>query len=269
MTSITDGMKGRFATRHAAESYLRHVGAFAGFLFLVGAFLLVALLATYNHNDPSWDHAIDAGPTNLLGIWGAIIADGLVQGFGAAALLLPMVALDWAVRLISGRWLHRFWFRVVLVPPILVAAALALAIVPPPPAWPAAVSFGGAIGTVMRHYLDPFGGSAPVSAMAAAAMAGLLLLYVSGFDANGVAIEAEDDDEAVETAPPPTPQPRKPRKPLFGGLFTGLFARSMPDDRLPAARERREPVIGPPDADHHDRAAGGGGGAQPRVVKRA
>jgi DNA segregation ATPase FtsK/SpoIIIE, S-DNA-T family len=267
VASIADSLKERYAARRSAESYLRHVVAFVGFLFLVGTFLLVALLISYNHNDPSWDHAINVVPTNALGISGAIIADLLVQGLGAAALLLPMVSLDWAVRLISGRWLRHFWFRVVLAPPILVSAALALAIVPPPKAWPAAVSFGGVAGTLMRHYLDPFGGSAPVSAMAAAALAGLLLLYVSGFDVEDEdEIEADLDDEA-ESAPLPTPKPAPPRRPLFGGLLSNLFARRAEPDHQPAARERRDPVIGPMDDDragHHDR----GVAAAPKPLRR-
>ncbi|MGH6988254.1 MAG: DNA translocase FtsK 4TM domain-containing protein [Stellaceae bacterium] len=268
MASITDSLKGRYQVRQSAESYLRHFTAFVGFLFLVGTFLLMALLATYNHNDPSFDHAVNAVPTNLLGAWGANIADVLVQGFGAAALLLPMVSLDWAVRLISGRWLRHFWFRILLTPPIVVAAALALAIVPPPHAWPTAVSFGGAIGTLMRHYLDPFGGSAPVSAMAAAAMAALLFFYVSGFVESDAEIEDEDEDEDdIGAAPTPTPQGH-PRRPRFAGLMSRLVARDPGRDEARPVRERREPLIGPVDGDQDRGPAIGSPGAGPRSPRR-
>jgi S-DNA-T family DNA segregation ATPase FtsK/SpoIIIE len=237
MASITDSMRARYEA-WPAPTYLRSAVAFIGFVFLVGTFLLAALLATYNHHDPSWNHAIDATPTNLLGRTGAELADLLVQSFGAAALLLPLVSLDWSARLLAGRWLERFWLRILLTPSILVAAALALAIVPPPSLWPANVGFGGFIGSIARHYLDPFGAAAPIAAMSAAVLAGLLLLYVSGF-ASDRAIDdgmAEDD---IETAPRPTVKPRRERRNWLAPLLARLPSRAADTD----ARERREPVI--------------------------
>ncbi|HEY5209096.1 MAG TPA: DNA translocase FtsK 4TM domain-containing protein [Stellaceae bacterium] len=239
MASIVDSMREREAG-WPSPAYLRSVVAFIGFVFLVATFLLAALLATYNHNDPSWDHAIDALPTNLLGKTGAELADMLVQAFGAAALLLPIVSLDWSVRLLAGRWLRRFWLRVLLMPSILAAAALALAIVPPPPVWPANVGFGGFIGGIARHYLDPFGAAAPVSAMAAAVLAGLLLLYVSGFTSDrGLEEEEAAAEEFVPTAPPPTPRPPRERKPWLANLLARLPARAAEAPE----RERLDPVI--------------------------
>jgi DNA segregation ATPase FtsK/SpoIIIE, S-DNA-T family len=238
MVSMSDTMKGRGAV-WPFPGLLRSAIAFVGFVFLVGTFLLATLLATYNHMDPSWNHAIDATPTNLLGPHGAALADLLVQSFGAGALLLPIVSLDWSVRLLAGRWLERFWLRLLLMPSILFSAALALAIVPPPRAWPESVGFGGFIGSIARHYLDPFGAAAPVSAMAAAILAGLILLYVSGF-ASDHAVEDEDVDEPVaETAPRPTIKRKPERRRLFAAAIGWL--------RRPAAAgepERREPVIG-------------------------
>jgi DNA segregation ATPase FtsK/SpoIIIE, S-DNA-T family len=219
---------------------LRSLLAFAGFVFLVGTFLLAAMLATYNHDDPSWNHAIDTLPTNLLGWFGADLADMLVQSFGAAALLLPIFALDWSVRLLAGRWLERLWLRIPLTPPILFTAALALAIVPPPQRWPHDVGFGGVIGTIARHYLDPFGAAAPVSAMAAAALAGLLLLYITGFTPDPTGDEEQEDDRHQETAPPPNYHPAKPRVALPG--IVGWLRR--PRREPMAERERREPIIG-------------------------
>ncbi len=86
MVSITDHMRGRGAIL-PRPGLFRSLMAFVGFVFLVGTFLLAALLATYNHNDPSWNHAVDASATNLLGPVGAALADILVQSFGAARLV--------------------------------------------------------------------------------------------------------------------------------------------------------------------------------------
>jgi DNA segregation ATPase FtsK/SpoIIIE, S-DNA-T family len=240
MVSITDGMRGNRAIL-PKPGLARSALAFIGFVLLVGTFLLATLLATYNHNDPSWNHAIDTAPTNLLGATGAKFADMLVQCFGAAALLLPIISLDWSVRLLAGRWLRRFWLRFLLTLPILFAAALALAIVPPPLRWPQNVGFGGVIGSIARHYLDPFGAAAPVSAMAAAALAGLILMYVSGFIWEHVDDDADDEDrEPVQTAPRPTVKEPKPRRALFAGAIAWL---RRPRPERPE-RERVEPVIG-------------------------
>jgi S-DNA-T family DNA segregation ATPase FtsK/SpoIIIE len=239
MVSMSDTMKGRGAVWQM-PGLLRSTIAFVGFGLLVGTFLLATLLATYNHNDPSWNHAIDAMPTNLLGRFGAEIADMLVQSFGAAALLLPIVSLDWSVRLLAGRWLERFWLRVLLMPSILFAAALALAIVPPPVRWPQNVGFGGFIGGIARHYLDPFGAAAPVSAMAAAVLAGLILLYVSGFASDHAADDDDDEEPIAETAPRRTAKPERPRRFPIAELFARL--RQPAPQRI--ARERVEPVIG-------------------------
>ena len=99
MVSITDGMRGR-GTLLPRPGLARSLIAFVGFVFLVGTFLLATLLATYNHNDPSWNHAIDAMPTNLLGKFGrrprrsvgagirrgrAVAADRVARLVGAAA----------------------------------------------------------------------------------------------------------------------------------------------------------------------------------------
>ena len=83
----------------------------AGLLLLVAAVLQALLLLSFNHADPSWNHAVDAAPTNILGPPGAIIADLLFQGFGAAAALLPLVLLHWSVQLLLGHGLRRFWAR--------------------------------------------------------------------------------------------------------------------------------------------------------------
>jgi S-DNA-T family DNA segregation ATPase FtsK/SpoIIIE len=237
MTSITESMRARYEA-WPAPTYLRSAVAFIGFVFLVGTFLLAALLATYNHNDPSWNHAIDAMPTNLLGRTGAELADLLVQSFGAASLLLPLVSLDWSVRLLAGRWLERFWLRILLTPSILVAAALALAIVPPPSLWPANVGFGGFIGSIARHYLDPFGAAAPIAAMAAAVLAGLLLLYVSGLTSDH-AVDDSAAEDRDDTAPLPTVKPRHERRSWLAPLVARLASRGAE----PLERERHEPVM--------------------------
>ena len=94
----------------------RRIGMQAmGLALLVAAILLALALATYARTDPSWDHAADGAVANALGLAGARFADALLQGLGLGAWLLPLVLLDWAVRLLLGRWLARLWLKLVLL----------------------------------------------------------------------------------------------------------------------------------------------------------
>jgi DNA segregation ATPase FtsK/SpoIIIE, S-DNA-T family len=226
-------------TLHATSTgpgYARSLIGFLGLIALAATALLAALLGSYHHADPSWDHAIAGAPANLLGARGAEIADLLVQAFGAAALLLPIVMLDWSVRLLFGRWLRRFWLRILLLPSLLIAASLAFSIAPAPKAWPEHVGFGGFVGGMARHYLDPFGAAAPASAMAAAMLAGLVLLYVFGFASDRPA-EEEADEPEIATAPPPTVRRQRRR-------LSRLWAWMWPRRETTVVLDRRDPVIG-------------------------
>jgi S-DNA-T family DNA segregation ATPase FtsK/SpoIIIE len=189
MVAMSDGVERR-AREGAGRRFLyQALGA-----LLLGATVLLALaLLSYNRGDPSWNHAVDAVPTNILGGTGAVLADLLFQSFGAAAVLLPLILLDWAVRLLLGRSLGWIWLRLGLVPVALLLGALALAIMPAPGFWPVASGLGGFVGKLVLALLDRAGAPAPLVSLGAAALLGLMLLYVLGFTL----------DDWTSTAAPP------------------------------------------------------------------
>ncbi|HUK00418.1 MAG TPA: DNA translocase FtsK 4TM domain-containing protein [Stellaceae bacterium] len=216
---------------------LRRLGLQAlGLLLLVAAVLLVLALATYDRADPSWDHAIDQPVGNALGYFGACLSDGLLQGLGLGAWLLPVVLLDWAIRLLLARGLARLWLRLVVLPPMLLAAALALSIFPAPSAWPLAGGLGGALGGLAAKALDAASLAPPVTAMAAAGLVALMLLYVMGFSPAAVA-------KALATLA----REDRPQRP---GLYARIAARvsawrqrAREIDAPAPAPERREPLL--------------------------
>src|SRR5579864_9231120 len=64
-----------------------------GFVFLGVGILLLLSLVSYHAQDPSWDTAAGhVRPLNLVGPFGAHLADLFLQGFGAAAFLFPFLA---------------------------------------------------------------------------------------------------------------------------------------------------------------------------------
>ena len=56
-----------------------------------------ASLATWSVHDPSFNNATRAAPRNLLGGWGAVVADLAIQSLGLASIILflPLAAWGW------------------------------------------------------------------------------------------------------------------------------------------------------------------------------
>ena len=225
----------------------------------LGAFLIAAL-TSHDPGDPSWNQSINGTAKNLMGLPGARISDLLLQWLGFAAWLLPLVLIDWAVRCIGGRGLKRFWLKLAVLPPLLLAAPLAISIVPPPAGWPLKVGVGGVIGKLGRDGFAHISIAPPLAAMAAALVVALLLLYLMGLSAlsfmprgaadkkryvrpqNRRAIEEDEDEDDLDEDAASKP---------------GLLARarfllptlSLPwkrggDVDLALTRERREPSLG-------------------------
>ncbi len=118
-----------------------------------------------------------------MGLAGSRLADALLQGFGVASALLPVFLCDWAARLLLARGLRRFWLKILLAPWALPLLALAVSILPAPASWPVASGLGGFVGELARQGFGRIDVAPPLAAMAAAALVGLLLLYVLGFSA--------------------------------------------------------------------------------------
>jgi S-DNA-T family DNA segregation ATPase FtsK/SpoIIIE len=165
-----------------ALAVLKHRVAEAfGFALLLVCLLLFLSLFTYDPRDGSLNTAVDAAPHNFLGHNGAVMADLLWQGLGLACFLIPVLLLGWSFRLMLHRPLRSTWTRLALLPAVLILGAVALSILDLGALSPPAGS-GGAIGWVMERLLVRSGlGTAalPIS-MAAAAIAGLLLLATMG-----------------------------------------------------------------------------------------
>jgi S-DNA-T family DNA segregation ATPase FtsK/SpoIIIE len=172
---------GRRASGEVFAFLKRRVAEALGFTLLLASLLLFLVLFTYDPNDASLNTAVDAMPHNFVGRDGAVLADLLWQSLGFAGFFIPFLLVAWSFRFILHRPLQASWLRLALLPAILVLGAVALSILDlgplSPPAGP-----GGAIGWAAERLLVRAGlGTAalPIS-MAAAAIAGLLLLATMG-----------------------------------------------------------------------------------------
>ncbi len=171
----------------------RRLAEFAAILLALGGLLLLVALATYDPLDPSLNTATARPARNLAGLPGAIIADLLLQGFGAAGALAGLTPLAWAWRIGSHRGLGGLPLRIAALLAALPATAAVLAGIPSYGtamiAWPTSAGLGGALGALLadavltagREMLGPLGGL--LVWILAAALAGILILLALGLSA--------------------------------------------------------------------------------------
>ncbi len=157
----------------------RRLAEMGGLALGLGGVALLVALAFYNPNDPSLDTASSNAPTNLAGPVGAMAADVLLQGFGAAAALPGLAALAWAWRIASHRGLGRFSLRLLCTLAALPVWAALGAAIPAQLAWPSSAGPGGAVGDALAKtafhaastVLGPFGAGVAVLVGLAAGLA--------------------------------------------------------------------------------------------------
>jgi DNA segregation ATPase FtsK/SpoIIIE, S-DNA-T family len=119
-------------------------------LSLVGVAGIAAVsLASWRADDPSFNHATDAVPENLLGWPGAAFADELMQGLGLGTIPLIVIPLAWAFTLLGHAPLDRPLRRLLSWPLASAAAATLLASFPIPDGWVLGTGLGGGIGDVI------------------------------------------------------------------------------------------------------------------------
>jgi S-DNA-T family DNA segregation ATPase FtsK/SpoIIIE len=158
----------------AVESGLRQV-LFRGYgLGIVAAACLAwASLATWSIYDPSFNNATQAAPRNVLGSWGAIVADLAMQSLGLAAIILFLPLAAWGWHLALRTVPERRRARLLIWPLAVLLLAAALSALPQPKSWPLPNGLGGILGDLfMTGAL--FIGVLP--AAAASFVAGLLFL---------------------------------------------------------------------------------------------
>ncbi len=260
MASISE--TGRRLIASPERPWRRFFSLLAGLSLGLMAIWVAAALARYDRGDPSWNQSIAATAKNAMGLSGAKIADALLQWLGLAAWLVPFVMLDWSVRLTIWRGLRRFWLKALVLPLLFPAAALAISILPPPVSWPLKSGIGGAIGKIGRDGFAHVSIAPPLSAMAAALVVLLLMLYVMGWGFMRIGGTRTTTQKrryvrpALRTPDPEDDEPRNdddtaPRPNLIARAKTillPLWRKSMDgatDDEA-VATARREPRFGAP-----------------------
>jgi len=161
----------------------------AGLSLIAGGVALVAALVSFSPADPSLNSASSGPVTNLMGIVGAYVADGLLQGLGLAAYLPAPVLAVWGWKLFRKQTINHPWWRFGLVMSAMLLAAAGMAPAPAPDAWPLSIGIGGVGGVLfmgkLSGLLGVYAPGVDVRFLSAAA-AGLALpafLYALGLSA--------------------------------------------------------------------------------------
>ncbi|HKX09044.1 MAG TPA: DNA translocase FtsK 4TM domain-containing protein [Stellaceae bacterium] len=212
------------------EALRRRLTEGAGVLLVFASLLLAVTLASFDHNDPSWNHATSGPVRNIAGPVGAVVADGLLQGVGLAAALLPAVLLAWAFRLLLNRGVTQLSLRSALLLPLLVFSAIALQLIPPGDHWPISSGLGGMVGRIGLERLAHTGVPRLALAMTAAALSGLLVLYVLGLTLEDWALIGRGAGHAAKVSG-------------RGGLALGRFGLWL---RTKLFRASEKPAVRPP-----------------------
>ena len=118
----------------------------AGLTALFGVAML-ASLATYHAEDPSWNVASSESVRNLLGTWGATLADCAIQSIGLASWIFALVLMCAGVAKAGAQDLQTtgpvIRGRVLLATLGVILLSMALAGLRPPKSWPLSEGLGG------------------------------------------------------------------------------------------------------------------------------
>jgi DNA segregation ATPase FtsK/SpoIIIE, S-DNA-T family len=179
--AVAGGRRQSGAWDEALAGLKRRLLETLGWGLLLAALLLTAALASYRPGDPSLDTAASGPAQNLLGQDGAVLADLLRQSFGYASYAIPIVFCGWSLRLMLSRPLTAIGRKLLLLPGLLLLAALALSVLGGGHT-AATAAASGVVGWGWQRLLavSGFGHAALPVAMTASAGVGLLLLLILG-----------------------------------------------------------------------------------------
>ena len=171
----------------AVESGLRRLllGG-CGLLIITLVCAVWASLATWWVHDPSFNNATRASPRNLLGHWGAVVADLTIQSIGLASIILFLPLAAWGWHIVFRTVPNRRRFRLLAWPAAVMLLSAALAALPQPKSWPLPNGLGGIFGDFFMagaHIIGPFFPEAAVSFVAGIAfliLGTMLLLFACG-----------------------------------------------------------------------------------------
>ncbi len=158
---MTQFASGAVLPEGTADFFKRRAIEIAGIVLIGCALSLLTALLSFTPADPSFNHATDAVPGNLLGRPGSYTADLLFHSFGWAG-AIPVIGLAvWGWRMIRKRSVVRPWSQILMLAAATVLLSTGMAALPVPQGWLLAIGPGGAAGSLIlanaAFYADSYG----------------------------------------------------------------------------------------------------------------
>ena len=133
----------------------RYTGEITAVVLVTVGALVSAALVTYHSGDPSLDYISDAPPRNMLGLFGASLADILKQTLGFMSVLIIFATFGWAWRLFRRDQTTRLIWRVIALIAALVTGSTLMALTAAVTNLATLREISGAIGIVVAYALIP------------------------------------------------------------------------------------------------------------------
>ncbi|MGE5548169.1 MAG: DNA translocase FtsK 4TM domain-containing protein [Solirubrobacterales bacterium] len=148
MAAVRKGMaKGGFLPQGAVDALRRMAVRSGGVVLLVGGLAAAAALATADPHDPSLNTAGNGPIANVLGRFGATLADLLTQFFGLGAVIAVVAMVAWGLRIVVRAEAPARWgWRIAVLPLAVAISSMALSALPLPAPHLLPAGSGGALG---------------------------------------------------------------------------------------------------------------------------
>ncbi len=134
---------------HIGGALRRRLAEIGGLALIALTAALIAALATWSVDDPSYNHALDAPIGNLLGRPGAVVADFLMQSLGIAAMAAILPIAVWGWQTLTHRPTAYVKTRIVAWVAGMALAAVFASSLPVTPKWPLQTHLGGVVGDTL------------------------------------------------------------------------------------------------------------------------
>jgi len=147
---------------------LRIAEAFGLFMLALTAYFLICL-TTHNPNDPSLSVAGPAfAVSNKAGLIGAYLSDILLEYFGIASFILPIISGFYALQLLMHKESQDRYIRILTLPILLISTTVIFQMWNVLPHWPIEnnIGNGGIIGKLTVNIMEPLMGTFAVAALA-------------------------------------------------------------------------------------------------------
>ncbi len=143
----------RFLSAAVEDQLVAMLSRVGGICLLVLVAVLWVSLLSWSASDPSLTNATDGTPQNILGTFGAVVSDLLLQTLGFATVFVLIAPMFWGGELLLQGHVQKFRSKAACYPISVLVLAGAASSVPVLLTWPLHHGFGGILGDAVYNVI--------------------------------------------------------------------------------------------------------------------